>query len=350
MVKKIGATQFLSMEGDFELAPLNVLIGPNGAGKSNFIEILAILRECPVDVLRPIRIGGFNRWLRHPLQSHEKAFTLTMTLESGVSHEVAIGSNPIGVSQEKVRKGLDEFPLPGLEFDGGKSLLAQYRDPKRLPNIQELLEFYGSIGIYRNWCFGPRSILRQPSLDDMQGDYLEEDGSNLALIVERLCALESTRGRFVELLRGFLEDAEVPIVERHPPRADLYVRMRSGAKIAAERLSDGTLRWMSLLAILLNPNHHRLICIEEPELGLHPDMMGTVADLLRVASEKCQIIVTTHSPGLVAGFSDLPEAIVVCDKREGRTTMRRLKASDQLDDFEDLAMAWASGAIGGNRW
>ena len=123
-------------------------------------------------------------------------------------------------------------------------------------------------------------------------------------------------------------------------------------KIPAIRLSDGTLRYLCLLAILCHPNPPPLVCIEEPELGLHPDIIRTVAKLLKEASERCQLIVTTHSEVLVDAMTDMPEAVVVCEKPDGATKLRRLSQSDLEPWLErySLGQLWSRGDIGGNRW
>ena len=129
--------------------------------------------------------------------------------------------------------------------------------------------------------------------------------------------------------------------------------LQEGNKIVpAIRLSDGTLRYLCLLAILCHPNPPPLVCLEEPELGLHPDILPGLADLLREASERCQLIVTTHSDTLVDALTDTPESVVVCEKENGQTTLRRLekdRLSGRLEDYR-LGEYWASGGIGGNRW
>ena len=122
--------------------------------------------------------------------------------------------------------------------------------------------------------------------------------------------------------------------------------------ISATRLSDGTLRYLCLLAILCDPEPPPLICIEEPELGLHPDILPTVADLLKEASERTQIIVTTHSDILVDAMSDCPESVVVCEKHEGKTEMSRLSAAELAVWLEKywLGELWIDGQLGGKRW
>jgi predicted ATPase len=95
-----------------------------------------------------------------------------------------------------------------------------------------------------------------------------------------------------------------------------------------------------------------VICIDEPDLGLHPDIIPTLADLLRDASTRTQLILTTHSQSLVSEFSDDPESVCICEKIEGATKIRRLdkeRLAVWLEDYS-LGHLWASGEIGGNRW
>lgn len=126
--------------------------------------------------------------------------------------------------------------------------------------------------------------------------------------------------------------------------------LRSG--VPATRLSDGTFRYLCLLAILYHPEPPPLVCLEEPELGLHPDLLPVLADALKEASQRMQLIVTTHSDALVDAFSDTPECVLVCEKHEGATQMRRLSAEEFGDWLRNygLGQLWRKGEIGGNRW
>ena len=144
--------------------------------------------------------------------------------------------------------------------------------------------------------------------------------------------------------------------------ADLRVNIAEGKvmldvkegdiRIPASHLSDGTLRYLCLLAILNDPDPPPLVCLEEPELGLHPDILPTVGELLIDASTRCQLIVTTHSDVLVDKLTDAPENVVVCEKHEGQTHMRRLDKDDLAGWLADysLGQLWSSGHVGGNRW
>ncbi|NMQ07811.1 hypothetical protein E4Q08_22505 [Candidatus Accumulibacter phosphatis] len=122
--------------------------------------------------------------------------------------------------------------------------------------------------------------------------------------------------------------------------------------IPATRLSDGTLRYLCLLAILCDPEPPPLICIEEPELGLHPDILPKLGDLLRAASQRTQIIVTTHSDILVDTMTETPDAVVVCTRTQGQTIMERLNTVDLAEWLKRyrLGQLWTKGEIGGNRW
>ena len=120
----------------------------------------------------------------------------------------------------------------------------------------------------------------------------------------------------------------------------------------ATRLSDGSLRYLCLLAVLCHPNPPPVICIEEPELGLHPDIIPEVAKLLIEASSRSQLFVTTHSDMLVDCLTEVTESVVVCEKYDGATKLQRLDPEELKPWLEEYRLGdmWTRGAIGGNRW
>lgn len=122
--------------------------------------------------------------------------------------------------------------------------------------------------------------------------------------------------------------------------------------VPASRLSDGTIRYLCLLAILCHPDPPPLVCLEEPEIGLHPDLLPGLAELLIDASHRMQLIVTTHSDTLVDGLTKVPESVVVCEKRKGSTVMERLPSEGLKRWLADygLGQLWRRGDLGGNRW
>ena len=142
---------------------------------------------------------------------------------------------------------------------------------------------------------------------------------------------------------------------KHPYKGRLVdVRLveRGGVSISAVRLSDGTLRWLALLTILLHDAPPPLVCIEEPELGLHPDIIPPLAQLLREASQRMQLIVTTHSDALVSELTDIPETVIVCEKENGSTALKRLERKRLAAWLKTYSLGhlWRKGEIGGNRW
>ena len=175
--------------------------------------------------------------------------------------------------------------------------------------------------------------------------------SNLGLFLSRLRKTPKAKAAILEGLKDLYDgvtDFDVTV-----EGGTVQVFFTEGDfTVPATRLSDGTLRYLCLLAILCDPSPPPLICIEEPELGLHPDILPKLADLLVSASERTQIIATTHSEVLVDALTDRPEAIVVCEKRDAKTEMRRLKREDLVDWLAKyrLGQLWIRGEIGGTRW
>ena len=120
--------------------------------------------------------------------------------------------------------------------------------------------------------------------------------------------------------------------------------------IPATRISDGTLRFIAMLAVLLSPEPPPLVCIEEPELGLHPDAVALMGDVLEEASERMQLVVTTHSDALVSELTNRPSAIVACERPGAGTMLRRLDPEHVAHWLDEYALGdiWRMGALGAN--
>jgi predicted ATPase len=238
------------------------------------------------------------------------------------------------------------------EIASDESILSQRKDPDQYPELAYLADVYGGVRLYREWSFGRSSVFRSPQAADLPSDLLEEDFSNLGLFLNYLRGAPKAKNAIIGHLRDLYEGLD-----------DFDVRIKGGTVevfltehdfiIPASRLSDGTLRYLCLLAILCDPEPPALICIEEPELGLHPDMLPKVADLLVTASERTQLIVTTHSDILVDAMTEVPESVVVVEKHHGQTEARRLEATHELQQWLEkyrLGQLWTRGEIGGTRW
>ncbi len=386
-ISQLKLTNVLSFKDEtIELRALNVIIGPNGSGKSNLISALEVLQAAPASLAAKFSsLGGVAKWIRHEANvASIQALTTVLPrraakkLKPDIRFQLLLASldNHAFVLDEQIEDGdldghfffWDGETGPMLSFwewedgmsvsksrpaglvDSSESILSQRRDPDVYPELFELASAFESIRVYNQWTVGPKNVLRDFQATDVPTKYLAEDGSNAALIVSKIRGSKN-RAEFREAIHEILDGAEVE-VDIDQTRAQLFLFERGSQKVSARRLSDGTLRFIFLAAILLQENLPRLIVIEEPELGLHPDMLGALAKLLRRASEKTQVIVTTHSTDLVNEFSDEPETILISESHEGSSSIRRLdkeKLGSWLTDYS-LGDAWRAGALGGNRW
>jgi predicted ATPase len=386
LVREITVRNLLSFGPEtapLPLGPLNVLIGPNGSGKSNLIEALALLRATPGDVRAVIRRGGGVReWLwkgsaakdmayldvvlnypagvqplRHVLQFYgeNQGFRLDDERIENEQPNVGYTSPYVYYVYQHGRPFLKvlgkEKELAQETFAADLSVLAQRRDPEAYPEVSYLASVYEQMRIYREWVFGRNTVFREPQKADMRNDRLEEDFSNLGLFLNRLRRHPKAKKAILEALRDLyagLNDFDVSI-----EGGTVQVFFTEGDfTIPATRLSDGTLRYLCLLAILCDPEPPPLVCIEEPELGLHPDILSKVSDLLHVAAGRTQLLVTTHSDILVDALTEQPETIVVCEKHARQTEMRRLDATQLAHWLKDyrLGQLWIQGELGGTRW
>ena len=181
--------------------------------------------------------------------------------------------------------------------------------------------------------------------------YSKRIQATLGLVLNRLRRDPAVKARLLKALRNLYEGIDDYDVQIEGGTVQVFFQ-EGRFTVPATRLSDGTLRYLCLLAILCHPNPPPLVCIEEPELGLHPDILPTVADLLKEASERTQLIVTTHSDVLVDAMTDQPESVLVCEKGDDGTVLRRLRADDLKPWLEKyrLGELWIRGEIGGTRW
>ena len=402
-IKKLRLSNLLSFppnpEQAFELQPLNVLIGPNGAGKSNVIEALELLRATPTDFATAIRDGGgADEWL---WKGEEGEKTATIEIETG---EISTGlATPTGRSLryrleftstrhrvEVVDEAIEEAKtLPGYErpyfyyrFDHGhpvisiteqvqnsvaegdkrwtrrlkrddlapdQSVLAQRKDPELYPEITWIGRKFGEIQTFREWTFGRFASLRQPQPADLPDDRLLSNNRNLGLILNQI-ELQTSQ-RFEEIMRRFFPRFERRVTGIQGGSVQFYLHETGfNSPISSTRLSDGTIRFMAILAILLAPSPPPLVCIEEPELGLHPDAAALLGKLLVEASERMQLVVTTHSDALVSALTSQPESVVLCERPGAGTTLRRLDSEELTQELNDYTLGdlWRMGHLGAN--
>lgn len=372
LIERIHLRNLLSfgpLSEPIELQPLNVFIGPNGSGKSNFLDAINLVRSTPDDVWATIRAGGGAAEWIHKGKDHDPPASVELIARVGpnrIRYYVVImkdenGKFSIG-DEEVVALGEEEKMLFGFredehrgvttdDYDFTKSVLAQYRDPFGRSPMTQLARAFSKIRCYRGWPITPGSPLRNPQRTDGPAAYLLEDGSNLGLVLNRISLEPSAWRRLRQTLRSIYEDIDDIAFEIDSSTVRVLIREKHFVTTSS-RMSDGTLRFLCLLSVLLDPNPAPLICIDEPELGLHPDVIHKVADLLRDASTRTQLIVTTHSRELLDALSDEPECVSVFERVDGQTTVKRLAGQPLLDWLREYGVgrAWRDGELGGNRW
>lgn len=392
-ISEITLRSFLSYgerQDPVPLGPLNVVIGPNGSGKSNLLEAIEVIRNTPGMVNKPIREGGgISEWLNKsdPHQpsvanirlalayppsgkqkktllyslyftEHKQRFYIPdeligypLTNKDGEKDIHTVYLNAAGHAEISTNGGSHRRTTEKIEVDTEKSILAQRKDPKQYPEITYLADEFDKIRLYRDWTFGRYAATRQPQKTDLPNHWLEPDASNIALVLNRLRQDYEAKSRLLDAIRKLYNGIEDYDVRVEGGTVQVFFQEGRNA-IPATRLSDGTLRYLSLLTILLHPTPPPLVCIEEPELGLHPDILPTVADLLKDASTRMQLIVTTHSDILVDAMTDTPEAVLVCEKTAEGSRLRRLDAKQLKPWLEKYRLGdlWISGEIGGTRW
>jgi predicted ATPase len=345
-----------------ELKPINVIIGPNGSGKSNFVGVFSFLHE--------IREGHLNDYVRKAGGADQLLY-----FGSKVTKEVKI---LISFHQE-----VNQYELT-LEPTADDSLYpagewVYFWDKKRYPegpyheylttreNGREAGISDSSLKRTANWVrtrlgrwrlyhvhdTSANSPLRKTAkLNDNR--FLRPDGSNLPAFLYLLQQKHSTAysliRRTVQRVAPFFDDFQL----NPDPLNEESIRLtwkhkNSDQYFGASSLSDGTLRFIALATLFLQPDTFRpsVILVDEPELGLHPYAITMLASLVKQASKETQVILSTQSPLLLDHFQ--PEDVLVADRVEGGTQFTRLDPS-RLETWLEtysLGQLWEKNELGG---
>jgi predicted ATPase len=320
----------IANSGKIELRPINLVIGANGSGKSNFLEAFNLLRASK-------NTGTLDAYVAANGGADELLFF-------GVKRTEIISINLFEKNSKSVTR-LDLVPEDKLKNTSSHAV-----------GVFGVSSFYSSTSlgnIYRCDDLSSTSLLRKTNKTD-DNDYLRYDGSNLAAFLYRLqVRFPNEYGlivKTVQRIAPFFEDFLLRPDNLNPEYIKLaWTHKGTDKYFGASALSDGTLRFIALATLLLQPLELRpsVILIDEPELGLHPAAITLLASMIHAASVDTQIIATTQSPILLDHFA--PEDVLVAERKNGGTVFNRLDPEAYADWLEDysLGQLWEKNYLGG---
>lgn len=353
-----GFKSIESLEG-FDLRDLNVLIGANGSGKSNFVDFFRLLRAMADEGLQKFvteQGGGDGFFFLGPRYTRKISVRLEFgenvyefDLEPTAGNELMIGSERV--------KWIGGGDTECIGSDSRESALKQQKDQrsKAGPWSSKTSYVYWGVTGWTVYHFHDTSLFAPMRRDQSARDRrpLRPDASNIAaflLSLRRSFPPNYTLIRdTVRLIAPFFDDF---VLEPQEKGGEEKVRLEwrqkgSDFPFQPSQLSDGTIRFICLATALLQPDLPPLIVIDEPELGLHPYAINLLADLIRSASTRTQVIVSTQSPTLLDHFA--PEDIIVANRRDGRSTFERLEPDKLAEWLKEYSVGelWQKNVVQG---
>ena len=331
------------------LRPINIVIGANGSGKSNFIGVCDFIHEIRAGRLRVyvVKAGGADKVLHFGSKAtHEISFDLSFAKGPWKAKLRPTADDLLYEYEEEASRG-ERPPEPDFVAKTDDEV-ARWDEARKW-----LLDLLLTWRIYHFNDTSSSSPMRKTArVDDNR--LFWPDGANLPAF---LCLLRERHPdsyrlivRSVQMAAPFFDDFRLSPTEPNPDYIELEWRhKKSDQSFDALSLSDGTLRFIALATLFLQPEQYRpsVMIVDEPELGLHPYALGLLASLIRQASVTTQVIVSTQSSPLLDHFD--PEDVLVADRVDGGTKLTRLE-SDRLKKWlEDysLGQLWEKNELGG---
>ena len=341
------------------LTHLNVLVGANGAGKSNFVDFFRMLRAMSEEGLVAFvtNQGGADGFF---FNGPKETNSIDVHLKFG-DNEYKFALAPTASSEIMVKNESTYYKKGSWRQHGGGRLESKLKSWLQ----SESYLFPGSRGVdfyvydaVSSWIvyhFHDTSSTAPMRRNHSTADWreLNPDASNIAAFLLNLrTKREATYKKIIEtiqLIAPFLDDF---LLESEKKGESELIRLQwrqkgSSYPFQPWQLSDGTIRFICLATALLQPNPPSTVVIDEPELGLHPFALDVLAGLFRDAAQRTQVIVSTQSPALLSSFA--PEEVIVVDRAQGATRMRRLDA-DSLKEWTEeytLGELWQKNIFDG---
>ena len=346
---------------ELELRQLNVLIGANGAGKSNLIGFFRLLNFLQSGALQ-LHIGeqgGANGVLHYGAKNTPQLSSVInfetdsgfnryhMRLIHAAGDTLIFADEEIKYSNKQMQTEGPTIPLGAGHKESG--VIAQSEGMGKAATTARVIR--NMMGDWQVFQFHDTSatahIKQSRYLDDSY--FLRADAGNLAPF---LFKLREQRGDYyrriietIKLCAPFFDD--FVLIPRDNNIILNWKEKNSDMLFGPHQLSDGTLRMMAIITLLLQPRLPSMIIIDEPELGLHPYAITVLAGLLKSASERSQLLISTQSVNFVDELE--PEDIIVVDRKEGQSEFSR-PDTKELDGWLDeytMSELWEKNVLGG---
>jgi len=357
-VTKITVGGYRSIEQtSIDLHRINILIGANGSGKSNFISLFDLLRAITQNNLQThiAKCGGANTQF-YLGTKHTETISVKIEIDDN-TYEFKLASDTTDAcyfAEEIVTFWMQRlYPDPYKENLGAghrETRLSEFSGDRTVQSFtRENLEFWFVYHFHDTGDYSP--LKRTADIDEIA--YLLPDGGNLAAYLYHLQenAPEHYRGILSAIqliLPGFKEFTYLKEEKSNTVKLRWKTAASGDYTLPVSAFSDGTLRFIALATLFLQPEPPKLIIIDEPELGLHPHAITLLAELIHIAGGKSQIILSTQSAQLVSEFS--PEDIIIAENTNGATTLSRPNPDSLKEWLTDYTLGdiWQSNIIGGN--
>lgn len=348
---------------EVKLRPLNILIGANGSGKSNFVGVFRFLRELTTGNLRVYvgRAGGADTFLyfgrKRTAELHlSVTFTPIANRSNGYSCTLLPSSDGGFVFQQEYAIFHDrrQYVQPYMTLLGKGQTESQLHQAA----VKESVAWYvrdamQSWRIYHFHDTSDSASVKQVS-DINDNRFLRNDAGNLAAYLYFL--RETQRNHYnkivgtVRQIAPFFDDFALRPDPLNPGKIRLeWAEKGSDFYFGPHALSDGTLRFICLATLLLQPTDQlpSTILLDEPELGLHPYAITILAGLLQSVAQRTQVIVSTQSVSLVNQFT--AEDILVVEREQGETVFRRFDTESIEHWLEEYGLGdlWEKNLLGG---
>ena len=343
------------------LKSVNVLIGSNGSGKSNFIGVFAFLHAIREGRLRAYvtEAGGAEKVLHFGSKTTDQIYVHLSFRNEVNQYEIVLsptrddGLYPSSESVYFWNKSSYDQPYETALTSREQGREAGISDPSAERIAKWVRLWLGGSRLYHVHDTSQSSPMRKTArVEDNR--FLRPDGSNLAAFLYYLQEKHPTSysliRRTIQRVTPFFDDFNLQPSKLRPDDIKLEWRhQNSDQYFDASSLSDGTLRFIALTTLFLQPKTYRpsVILVDEPELGLHPYAIEMLASLIRQAAESTQVIVSTQSSLLLDHFD--PEDVLVANRVRGGTQISRLESPQLKEWLEDysLGQLWEKNEFAG---